>query len=336
MGLYLLLQYKRRKRYVMKIIKLTAIILTVLMITTGLTGCTDLVSKFYPVSTGEESTYGFIPETAADGEILFKDFDGNVISMPSAPEKIVSVSSIATEIICGLGASRYIIGLDDGSSRLEGAPIGATVLPYYYMSYNEIVALEPDVVFYTTEYISVLTLEALKESGVKLIRIPSTGNIETAESNIRFIASLLYREEAGNKMIDEMRHEFDKIKTAAQLVGVRKRIYIEYISDFCACGGNTLISEICDMAGFDNVFEDLEGFTSVTAAAVTEKNPEVILVAGFASASENSVRTRKSIEKVSAVRENKIYLFNINNSIRPTQSIVNAAKEIAKILGTTN
>ena len=320
----------------MKILKLNALILTVIILLSCMTGCTDLVSKFYPVSTTEELTYDFIPETAADGEILFKDFDGNEISMPDAPQRIVSVSSVATEIICGLGASRYIIGLDDSSSRIEGAPIGAAVLPYYYMSFSDIVALEPDVVFYSSEYISSLTLDALKATDLKLVRIPASGNIATAEANIRFIAALLYRDEAGNKMIGEMRHEFDKIKTAAQLVGVRKRIYIEYMSEFYACGGTTLLSEICDMARFDNVYEDIDGYKTVNASSLIEKNPEVILLAGLASSSESSIRNRKSIEKVSAIKENKIHVYNISNAMRPTQNIVNTAKEIAKLLGTTN
>ena len=90
------------------------------------------------------------------------------------------------------------------------------------------------------------------------------------------------------------------------------------------------------MAGFDNVFEEYEGNKNVTAADLLNKDPEIILIVGFSTVNENSVRNRRSIEKVSAVKENKIYSYNMVGMLRPTQSIVKAAKEVAKILGTTN
>ncbi len=299
-------------------------------------GCTDLVSKFYPLNTEEESTYHFTPVTSENGEAVFTDFDGNVISLPDIPERIVSVSSVSTEIICGLGAGRYLVGIDSDSANLEGAPINASVLPYYYMSYSDIVALRPDIVFYSSEYISNLTLEALKNSGVMTVRIPGTGNIAAAEANIRFISALLQRETTGDKMIDEMRLEFAKIKRSAALVGVRKKIYIEYLTEFRTCGKDTILSEICEMAGYDNVYSDKSGFVTVNAASLLEKDPEAILIVALSKANENTIRDRKSIEKVNAVKENKIYAYNIGASLRPTQSIVEAAAEIAKLLGTTN
>ena len=264
------------------------------------------------------------------------DFDGNVISLPDIPERIVSVSSVSTEIICGLGAGRYLVGIDSDSANLEGAPINASVLPYYYMPYSDIVALRPDIVFYSSEYISDLTLEALKNSGVMTVRIPGTGNIAAAEANIRFISALLQRETTGDKMIDDMRFEFAKIKRSAALVGVRKKIYIEYLTEFRTCGKDTILSEICEMAGYDNVYSDKNGFVTVNAASLLEKDPEAILIVALSKANENTIRDRKSIEKVNAVKENKIYAYNIGASLRPTQSIVEAAAEIAKLLGTTN
>ena len=320
----------------MRSIKLTAFLLAVIITVPCFFGCTDLVSRFYPYETKEEATYSFTPVTASEGDFYFSDFDGNVISIPSAPERIVSLSVVSTEIICGIGASRYIIGLDSSSANLDGAPINAAVVPYYYMSFADVVALEPDLVFYSSEYISPLTLDALKNTDIKLVRIPGSGNIETAEANIRFISALLFKEEAGSKIVEEMRYEFEKIKKSASLVGVRKKIYIEYMNEFYTCGGDTLLSEICDMAGFENVYADIKGNGSVNASSLLNTDPEIILLVGSNNVNENTVRNRKSIEKVSAVRENKIYAYDISGALRPTQNIVNTAKDIAKLLGTTN
>ena len=102
------------------------------------------------------------------------------------------------------------------------------------------------------------------------------------------------------------------------------------------CGKDTILSEICEMAGYDNVYSDKNGFVTVNAASLLEKDPEAILIVALSKANENTIRDRKSIEKVNAVKENKIYAYNIGASLRPTQSIVEAAAEIAKLLGTTN
>ena len=320
----------------MKFRKIAAFI-SIILISLCFSGCTELVSRFYPIVTDEESTYGFTPVTAKnDGDAVFRDFDGNDIILSSSPERIVSLTPVATEIICGLGASRYLIGIDANSAMLEGAPINASVLPYYYMSPTEVTDLDPDMIFYSTEYSNVLTISELQKSGYRLVRIPAMGTVGTAEANIRFLSALLFREEAGAAMVNEMRYELDKIRQAAALVGVRKKIYIEYFNEFYTCGSNTLMDELCDIAGFDNVYSDIDGFKTVNASSLLQKDPEIILITGNASVSEKKILDRKSIEKVSAVRENKIYACNVSDKTRPTQNIVILAKEIAKLLGTTN
>ena len=144
-------------------------------------GCERLAEKFYPETTGSPDTH-FIPVDVEEGSVFFRDFDGNGLTLKKEPEKVVSLSVVATEIICGIGAGRYITALDEASSRLDGAPISAEVIPYFGVDVQKIAELSPDLVFYSTATTDPLAAASLKNSGLTLIRIPDSGGIAAAEA----------------------------------------------------------------------------------------------------------------------------------------------------------
>ncbi len=314
--------------------RITAVFLAVISVC--LCGCVGLVEKFYSDETTKPAP-AFVPVDVEEGSIYFKDFDGNVITLKEAPDTVASLSVVSTEIICGLGASRYISVMNEASSKLEGAPISAEVVQDYYADTDKIAEMKPGLVFYSADSLSTLALTVMKNAGLTLVRIPERGNTETAEANIRFIASLLYKDSAGERIIKEIREEIEKIKIAAELVGVRKKIYIENANEYSGAGGNTIASELCAYAGGDNVFADRSATFLTNAKELTDKDPEAIIVLtdNTEKFSVDSVRKRSGIENVYAVRTKAIYAVNRTTATRPTQNIIYALRDIGEALKVT-
>lgn len=315
--------------------KLTAVVLLIIML--YLCGCTGIVEKFYPEETKDPDQTVFVPVDVSEGSIYFRDFDGNIITLDKAPEKVASLSVVSTDILCGLGAARYINVMNEGSQKIDGAPISAELIPDYYCDTDKVIELAPELVFYSESSISYLAVTTLKNAGLTLIRIPDRGNIETAESNIRFISSLMYKEDTGERLISEMRSEFEKIKVLADLVGMKKRVYIENTVVYAGFGGDSIISELCAFAGADNVFAEYSGMHMTNAAELKSEDPEVIIVLSGDpdSFSIDSVRKRDGLESVYAVRTKAIYAIDYADATRPTQNITKALKAVGVALKVT-
>ena len=301
-----------------------------------LCSCVSLVEKFYPEDTAKETKPAFVPVDVEEGSVYFKDFDGNEITLEKAPGKIVSLSNISTEILCGIGAGRYIVAMNKNSTEIEDAPIAAEVLPEFYSDTEKLIKLSPEIVFYDNT-LSYLTVSVLKNAGLTLVRIPEKGDISTAEANIRFIASLMFRDTAGEMLIREMRDEFKKMQVMAELMGIKKSVYIEGTSAFSAYGGDSIVSELCAYAGAENVFSDKTGTFTTNAEEIRKKDPEAIIVltSDLENFSSDSVTKREGMQDVMAVRLKAVYAIDLKTATRPTQNITKALKSIGEALKVT-
>ena len=319
----------------MKLIKKISTVI-ILLTAIHLCSCVSLVEKFYPDETDGDSKPAFVPVEVEEGSVYFKDFDGNVITLEEAPKKVVSLSTVSTEILCGLGAGRYIIAVNESSSKLEDAPIAAEVLPDYYSDPQRLTELEPDIIFYDSS-LSYLVIPILQDAGLTLVRIPDKGNISTAESNIRFLASLMFRDTAGELMIREMRDEIKKLSVVAELISMKKRVYIESTMSFNAYGGDCIVSELCGYIGCENIFEDKTGTYITSASELREKAPDAIIVLSNDTEkfSADTVSKREGMQDVYAVRLKAIYAIDYKTATRPTQNITKALKSIAQALKVT-
>ena len=301
-----------------------------------LCGCTALVERFYPEETTDGEQSVFVPVDVEEGSIYFKDFDGNVITLSEAPEKVASLSDISTEILCGLGLGRYIVAINESSLKVEGAPISAEVLPDFSCDMDKLTELAPQIIFYDST-LSYLTAAMIRNAGFTLIRIPEKGDITAAESNIRFISSLMYKESVGERMISEMREEYEKMRVLADLIGVKKRVYIESTSAFYGCGGDSIISQLCEYAGAENVFSEKSGTFLTTAEEIKAADPEAIIV--LSNDPDNftidKVTKRAGLEDVYAVRIKAVYAVDAKIASRPTQNIVKALKRVGEALKVT-
>ncbi len=301
-----------------------------------LCGCTGLVEHFYPEQTTGEEQSVFVPVDVEDGSIYFKDFDGNIITLSEAPDKVASLSDISTEILCGLGLGRYINAVNESSLKVEGAPISAAVLPDFYGDTEKLVELAPQLVFYDST-LSYLTVSMMKNAGLTLVRVQEKGDIATAESNIRFISSLMYKESAGERLISEMRGEYEKMKVLAELIGMKKRVYIESTAAYYICGGDTIISQLCEYAGAENVFAEKSGMYMTSAAELKRLDPEAIIVLSndVDNFTIDAVTKRAGLEDVYAVRIKAVYAVDAKLASRPTQNITKALRRIGEVLKVT-
>ena len=88
-----------------------------------------------------------------------------------------------------------------------------------------------------------------------------------------------------------------------------------------------------ELVGAENIFKDINGWTSPSEEAVIDANPDVILTnVNYVENSIEEIKSRKGWENIKAIKDNQVYMIDKNASSRPSQHIVTALKQIANAI----
>ena len=164
---------------------LFAVLCGVLLIS-GITGCSkndEPAPSEISVSDGDDESEvnSPFPATACG------------VRLEKAPEKIVSLSPAATEIICEIGFKDKLVGISDYCDFPEGLPakrVGSTENP----DIDAIVKLQPDAVF-TLSALSERETYTLNQANIAVLTAEPPKNMEGYSALYREIAAAFYGKE---------------------------------------------------------------------------------------------------------------------------------------------
>ncbi len=268
---------------------------------------------------------------------------GEEIIVPKDVKRIVSTMASNTELLLEFGMGDKIVGVDKYSPTDGLRPDAVTDLNFYPSPpIEEIIALEPDVLF-TSDLNKVGSedepFKMLKDIGVAIVHIPSCENIADIYKNIEFIGKVLNLETKATEVVSNMKNEVSKIENLATTISEenRKDVYME-ISAFNGVlytfnKDNSFLGDILNVVGANNIFaNESGGWISVSAEAVIERNPDVILynhLSFSGSDIKDDIMSRAGFDKIKAVSNEQVFEIDKDASSRATHNIIKAMKEIA-------
>lgn len=109
----------------------------------------------------------------------------------------------------------------------------------------------------------------------------------------------------------------------------KKRVVLEIACapDIYTAGNGTFIQEMLMLIGAKNIFDDQDGFVTVTEESVIMLNPDVILtMVDYVEDPVSEILGRSGWEHVTAVSNGDVYLVNTNAGV-PSQSSRNRRHE---------
>lgn len=271
----------------------------------------------------------------ASKTVQITDFDSRHYTLTSPPTRIYCASPIAAEIIYSLGSSKYVKALNANCEKLDGAPMGAEIFEIDPQLQSRLALLEIDAMFFEDDVDEQL-LNAVNNAGIKTFRIRSTGGVSVAQSNIRLISSIMFKQDSGEKLISSMREEIDHVKNMAQALLERKKVVIEggTLSQRIVYGSDTLIGELVELAGADNAYATT---SPADDTDIIGKNPDVFIsLINDEKCTVTSIRQRNGYDMTNAYKRGQVYVFDSSLALRPAPSMTEALYEFAYILGTIN
>ncbi len=275
-------------------------------------------------------------EDNASRSVQITDFDNSSYTLTSPPERIYCASATAAEILYSLGTSKYVKALNAECEKVDTAPMDAEIFELDSNVVSKLTLAEIDAVFYEDDISSEL-LSSIKSADIKTFRIRSSGGISVAQSNIRLIASIMFKQDNGDKLLDVMRSETEHIKSMAQALLERKTVVVEggTLENRIVYGADTLIGELVTIAGGDNVYADVSGEVVADDNDIISKNPDVFIsLISDEKCTVTSIRQRNGYDLTNAYKLGQVCLFDASLPVRPAPSLTKVLYEFAYILET--
>ncbi len=264
------------------------------------------------------------------------EYNGQKINVPKSIERIISTAPSNTEVLIDLGLSDKIVAIDKYSSDVEGLKGNIEKLDFSNPDAEKIIKLNPDIIIASSHNKTETgqdPFKAIEEAGIPVVYIPSSTSIDGIYNDIKFISSLFSKDEKGNEIIANMKKEINSIQDISKNIKNKKKVYFEIGSspNLFSFGEGTFLNEMIEIVGAENIFKDKKQWISPTEESVIKSNPDVILTnEGYIENATNIIKARNGWENINAIKNNNVYMIDMNSSSRPSQHIIKALKEMAK------
>jgi iron complex transport system substrate-binding protein len=194
--------------------------------------------------------------------------------------RVIALANGSAEIIDSLGQKKILIGRDIASSEpaLKSIPI---VTSGHQVGAEKIIALTPDLVIIDSSVGPSQAIDSLKKAGIKVELIEEVWNVDAIAMKVIEIASLLGVNASGQQLADLID---STISDASKKISGAPRVLFLYLR-----GGNSIYFVGGKGSGADSLLSAIgavdvgaqsqaQPFTPLTAEALIEMKPEIILV----------------------------------------------------------
>jgi iron complex transport system substrate-binding protein len=245
--------------------------------------------------------------------------------------RIVSLAPNVTSILLALGAGRELVGVSKWCK--EVAPVGRRpqVGDCWKMDVREVMRLKPTLLIGSVPFAQETVASILKEPVAFLAINPrSLADIET---DIRTLARLVGRAIPGEKLIREMRSNFESIARRAKQFRKRPRprVYCE-AWPHPRISSPPWVSELVELAGGEAV---VPAGIRITDEEVARARPDVIVLAWTAAGARSkpsSALRNAAWRDVPAIKAGRVVVIRDELLNTPGPPLVEGARELFRAM----
>jgi len=223
----------------------------------------------------------------------------------SKPDRIISLSPTATEMLFAIGAGGNVVAVDSHSNFPKDAPL--TNLSALEPNLEAIASYEPDLVIIAFE-IGNLKVD-LNAVGIEVLMLPATPTVEDALKQILEIGDITGNEENAEKLVVKIRSQIKTI--SLQREGKPKfSVYHELDENYYSPSTWSFLGNIYDILGFKNIADEADtaktGYPKLSAEYIMVSNPDIIVTSGLKNDKQLKFASRAGWNAVKAVQNEAI------------------------------
>ena len=267
-----------------------------------------------------------------DAPIVVTDDAGQRVSLPHAPQRIISLAPGGTEMLFAAGAGERVVATVEYSDEPPAAKQVPRIGDVTAVDIERLVAMHPDLVVVwpgggnpaQIEKIAQLGIPVYRQQVNRLADLPVSLRRLGALTSDRSVADRAAR--SLEESLARLAHEYSGGKHPTVLLEVWNRpIY--------TVGGTHLMSDALTLCGVRNVFGDLKELGPVVSTeAVIARNPDIIVAAAPPGEGAGWLEEWKRFGSLNAVRNGRLISFEDQRLSRLGPSVVSATEGLCKAL----
>lgn len=257
---------------------------------------------------------------------------GRQVRLTRPPERIVSLSPAATEILFAVGAGSKVVAGTEYDTHSEEAKQLPRIGGFTPQSINveAILSHKPDLVVAAPQKD---VIAALEKFGIPVVALDPKG-VSDVWNNVELLGKLTGCEAKAKEVADDGRARF----TAPRHPPDHRRVLFVLADEpLITCGRGTFIDEIITAAGGENVFGEVaESWPKVSDEQVLDRQPEVIICVEHAGGGGTIVpgrlKNRPGWAKLKAVQAGRVYSVDADLLTRPGPRLTDGLEAVGKVL----
>lgn len=284
-------------------------------------------------SCGESTTPQASPETpstAAAFPVTITATNGDV-TLENRPERIVSLSPTATEMLFAIGAGDQVEAVDDQSNYPPDAPV--TDLTGFEPNVEAIASYEPDLVVYATEPGDLgASLEGL---GIPALQQDAAASLDDVYAQIDQLGMATGHASEATELVEGMRGDIDTIVNSIDPSEPSLSFYHELDDTYYSVTSSTFIGQLYALTGLVNIADEAKGagggYPQLSAEYIIQADPDLILLADTkcCGQSPTTVAERPGWDQIVAVERGDVISLDDDIASRWGPRVVDYLRRIA-------
>ena len=281
-------------------------------------------------STPPPATPTATPAVAAF-PLTIEDSGGTMVTLDAAPERIISYSPGATEILFAIGAGARVVATDEFSD-FPAAVQALPKLAYSSPDPERALVLEPDLLILATQQRE--QVEQFRNLGMTVLFLDSAQDAGGVFGMVAMLGEVTGNHRQAAELAASMLQRIGAVTTALADVEEGPLVFFELTADLYSIGEDTFVGELLALAKARNVAAGApSSYPQLTAEAIIDAAPDVVLLAdGEWGESYETVCARPGWDAIPACLDERVHPVDGDLSGRPGPRIVDGLEQIARLL----
>jgi iron complex transport system substrate-binding protein len=246
------------------------------------------------------------------------------------PQRIVSMSPTATEMLFAIGAGGQVVAVDSNSNYPREAP--KTDLSAYQPNIEAIAGYKPDLVVYSDDPGELAA--GLSKLNIPALQQPAATKLDDTYAQLEQLGKATGHEAEAGRLAATMRAEIEKI-AGADRPERPLTYYHELDKNLYTATSKTFIGQLYGQLGMENIADEADkeatGYPQLSAEYVIKADPDLIFLADTkcCGQSARTVAARDGWDQITAVKTGGVVELDDDVASRWGPRVVDFLKVVA-------
>jgi iron complex transport system substrate-binding protein len=254
------------------------------------------------------------------------------VTLQARPEKIVSLSPTATEMLFAIGAGPQVAAVDDQSNYPPEAP--KSDLSGFTPNAEAIAAKSPDLVVISSDTNAISKqLTALK---IPVYLAPAAKTLDDSYAQLTELGTLTGRPDEAADVVRRMKDDIAKLVDDLPQRSAKLTYFHELGPELYSATSKTFIGSIYSLAGLDNIADPADangaagGYPQLSQEAIVKADPDLVFLADTkcCKQSPETVKARPGWSGITAVRTGQVVPLDDDVASRWGPRVVELLREV--------